>query len=328
MQAEHRTGFQVGDVTIDLVRREMRRGGGILPCGPLTFEFFALLAEFHPRVVTREVVVERLWAGRYVSPATVKRRVALLRATLGDRADAPVYIRVTRGKGYSLIPGVVPIVRPLPSSRRLWRFGMVAAMLVFAFLLGAEVAYQDGLRPHIPALQGTAAVYVTAEPYELAPADFAFVMGTAESFLAAIRESGFLDETVVSAGSAGREPVAIVARAATNDLDSLHLTLAVLADSRPDLRVNRSGELESWSRELQDAPVVRNGTATFVEQPAQDMYRSHVVVPAEDRARNFLLIANLSFDRNGVRLDPVALRAKAVRAVTSVIEQRRESRDL
>ena len=50
--------------------------------------------------------MERVWKGVVVSPATVAKRVELLRQALGDDSAEPRYIALVRGYGYRLIPAV------------------------------------------------------------------------------------------------------------------------------------------------------------------------------------------------------------------------------
>jgi hypothetical protein len=84
--------YRIGDLSLDLRHRQIRRNGEEIACGRLTFDLLALLAEAAPRVVSREELCAKLWDGRYVSPGTLKQRVVLLRQALGDQADEPRYI--------------------------------------------------------------------------------------------------------------------------------------------------------------------------------------------------------------------------------------------
>ena len=129
------SGYQVGDVMIDVVRRQVRRNGHDISLGKLSYKLFEALVESSPKVVTPDELAERVWEGRFVSPPTIKQRIALLRQALGDDASSPRYIKVVRGHGYSLVPDVNPVFSD--SGRRRNVSPMVIASLIGAVLLGA-----------------------------------------------------------------------------------------------------------------------------------------------------------------------------------------------
>ncbi len=103
------SGYRFDDITLDVDRRRVTRDNDPIQLGKLSYELLLMLAEAAPRVVTQKELVEQLWAGRSVSPETVKQRIKLLRQALSDHADNPRYIRVVRGQGYRMIPGVEPL---------------------------------------------------------------------------------------------------------------------------------------------------------------------------------------------------------------------------
>ena len=98
----HHAGHKLNRA-MDLHRRQLRRNAKVLPCGKLTFDLMALLAARAPGVVSREVVAAQLWNGRFVTPATIKRRVALLRRALDDDPRRPVFIRTVSRHGYQFV---------------------------------------------------------------------------------------------------------------------------------------------------------------------------------------------------------------------------------
>lgn len=327
-------GYRVGDVTLDLVHRRIQRLDETLPAGRLTFEFLLLLAEQAPRVVSRETLVERLWDGRYVNPATIKRRVALVRRTLGDHADDPSYIRVVRGYGYSLIPEVRSLDAQASERRRPGnRFRLAAAAAAFvAFVLGAEIGYQDGLRPARPALRGSASIFVTSGPHELPQEDFSFVMGTAEEFVGVIRESHLLGRLgradTANEAQHARDPLAVIANATTDDVESVYVTLALLRDSRADYRISRTGELAWRSRAFQDVELQPSEQLRSALRPAQGAgsprvrrYKVQVFPPTHEYEGPFLLVANFHFDRRDIQASPRATQSDAALSVAMAIDE-------
>jgi TolB-like protein/DNA-binding winged helix-turn-helix (wHTH) protein len=108
-RAENLGAYRIDDIVVDTVRREVKRGGKTLKLGKLSYRLLVLLAEEAPRVVDRGEIIDRIWAGRFVTADTVKQRIVLLRKALGDDARAPRYISVVRGQGYKLIARVQPL---------------------------------------------------------------------------------------------------------------------------------------------------------------------------------------------------------------------------
>lgn len=321
--------YRVADLTIDLVHREIRRKGSVLPCGRLTFELLVLLARRAPGVVSRETLAEQLWSGRYVSPATVKRRVALLRETLSEKADHPQYVRAVRGQGYSLIPRA-RLLGPT-RARRWMRFGVAAAVLILAFVFGAETGYQDGLRPAIPARQGTATIVVTSWPHDLSEDDYSFVMGMADGLMNVIHRTNFVDrlnrelpgDNVIRGNS-----LTLLARAANNDFEALYVTLALLKDARPDFRSSRENELDSWSRVLQDTRTPAFGTPESAPAPEDELdplrfanYRTYIVPRGLFHDENFMLVANLRFNRAEMHTHSQRLQSDAALSVAMAIDK-------
>lgn len=134
------SGYRVGDIVIDLARRRVRRNNRNIHIGKLSYKLLVALAMAAPRVVTRDELAVSVWDGRYVNPATIKRRVVLLRKALGDNAHEPVYLEVIRGQGYALIPRVEPIFqsdeshgrRPISAIASALGLLLIGAMLVAA----------------------------------------------------------------------------------------------------------------------------------------------------------------------------------------------------
>lgn len=129
------SGYRVGDLTIDLARRRVRRNNKDIKLGNLSYKLLVALAESAPRVLTRDELVELVWGGRYVNPPTIKQRVVLLRQALGDDASQPDYISVVRGHGYAVIPNVEALYEQTGS--RMLRPAYVVGILIGIALASA-----------------------------------------------------------------------------------------------------------------------------------------------------------------------------------------------
>jgi DNA-binding winged helix-turn-helix (wHTH) protein len=95
--------YQFDDVIIDLRAGRVLRGGTAVPLEPKAFDLLVLLASRSGELVTRQQVLDDVWAGVYVTDNAVARVVAQLRRVLGDTARGARYIETVPTRGYRFI---------------------------------------------------------------------------------------------------------------------------------------------------------------------------------------------------------------------------------
>lgn len=100
--------FAVGDLTVDLGRREVWRADQRLAIPKLSFQLLAALMRRSPEILSFDQLVEAVWQGRPVTNETLHQRVRLLRKALDDDAADPTYVGLVRGEGYRLLCDVRP----------------------------------------------------------------------------------------------------------------------------------------------------------------------------------------------------------------------------
>jgi DNA-binding response OmpR family regulator len=93
------------DLTIDLDRLEVRRGGSVVSLTPAEFRLLRALVEARGRVLTRQVLLDSLYgpAQGDALERTVDVHVGRLRDKLGEEIANPHYIVTVRGTGYRAI---------------------------------------------------------------------------------------------------------------------------------------------------------------------------------------------------------------------------------
>lgn len=92
----------VGDLEIDVIRRQARRGNRPLELTTREFELLKLLAENAGRPLRREVILQRVWGDEYESDTDpVKVYINFLRRKLNSGGEADL-IQALRGFGYVL----------------------------------------------------------------------------------------------------------------------------------------------------------------------------------------------------------------------------------
>lgn len=93
--------FQVGDVSLDPSRHEVVIRGEQVALPLKEFELLAALLENAGRVLTREVLIGRVWGHDYVGDTkTLDVHVKRLRAKVEDDPSSPTRIVTIRGLGY------------------------------------------------------------------------------------------------------------------------------------------------------------------------------------------------------------------------------------
>jgi two-component system, OmpR family, response regulator len=90
---------QVGPISLDHGRREVRAAGTAISLTPTEFDLLAHLMQRPGRVFTREELLASVWGyAAHAGTRTVDVHVAQVRAKLGDAANV---IRTVRGVGYT-----------------------------------------------------------------------------------------------------------------------------------------------------------------------------------------------------------------------------------
>jgi DNA-binding winged helix-turn-helix (wHTH) protein len=109
--------IRFGAFTLDLDARQLTREGHAIHLEPKAFELLATLIADRPKVVSKAELQKRLWPDTFVAEANLSNLVAEIRATLGDQARAPSFIRTAHGFGYAFSgeASVVPSGSPAPA---------------------------------------------------------------------------------------------------------------------------------------------------------------------------------------------------------------------
>jgi two-component system OmpR family response regulator len=100
------TRLKVGDLELDLIARRVQRGGVEIDLQPREFRLLEILMRNKGRVVTRTMLLERVWSFHF-DPKTsvVETHISRLRSKI-DKPFATELIHTIRGSGYSLHEGV------------------------------------------------------------------------------------------------------------------------------------------------------------------------------------------------------------------------------
>jgi pimeloyl-ACP methyl ester carboxylesterase/DNA-binding winged helix-turn-helix (wHTH) protein len=100
--------FLFEDFTLDVDRRELRRGPAAIAVEPQVFDLLVHLIENRDRVVTRDDLIASVWGGRIVSESTLASRINAARSAIGDSGEAQRLIKTIQRKGIRFIGEVQP----------------------------------------------------------------------------------------------------------------------------------------------------------------------------------------------------------------------------
>lgn len=96
------TKLTVGDLEIDLLARDVRRGGKLIELMPREYRLLEYLARNAGQVITRTMLLEQVWDYHF-DPGTnvIDVHISRLRRKLEDGFDTPL-LQTVRGAGYRL----------------------------------------------------------------------------------------------------------------------------------------------------------------------------------------------------------------------------------
>jgi TolB-like protein len=99
-----RLGF--GDVELDLLRQELRRGDDVVHVEPQVFDLLVHLLRNRDRVVGKDELFDTIWQGRIVSEAALSSRINAARKAVGDDGDRQEVIRTVHKRGFRFVAAV------------------------------------------------------------------------------------------------------------------------------------------------------------------------------------------------------------------------------
>jgi len=93
--------YRFGDVEVDFVRFELRRGGTVVHVTPTELRLLSAFVRNRERVLSRQELTDLVWGrGTAITPRVVDTHVANLRQKVEPDPASPVFIVGVRGVGY------------------------------------------------------------------------------------------------------------------------------------------------------------------------------------------------------------------------------------
>ena len=221
---------RIGEWLVEPSLNRLSRGDTVIHLRPKAMDVLALLARQPGQVISRESIIDSVWAKTFIADSALASAISELRKALGDDVQNPSYIETIQKRGYRLKPAVAaaeepcePTMDPAPPATmepvppaesvagpRRWHRPLMAAMA--ALVATASVVGVLGWRS-VPAEP----VRLEVLPFEnLGPSEVAyFATGLSEEIAAGLASIPGLH--VVTAGAASRPPATATAAPGNGD---------------------------------------------------------------------------------------------------------------
>src|SRR5688500_15762359 len=107
--------YQFDQFKLDIEKLMLYRGEDEISLPPKVIKTLAVLAENSGSILSKEELIERVWADSVVEESNLSQHLYLLRKTLGNKPDGKPYIETLRRRGYRF-NGAVRVVDHLPTN--------------------------------------------------------------------------------------------------------------------------------------------------------------------------------------------------------------------
>jgi len=132
---------RIGEYSIDLAAREIRRGDAAVDVEGKVFDLIALLLVNRDHALSKREINDALWGQRPVTDAALSQLLSKARRALGDDGESQHVIRTVHGRGLqwsapsTLEEATSPAVAPMRSTRPWWLAALAASIVIAAALL-------------------------------------------------------------------------------------------------------------------------------------------------------------------------------------------------
>ncbi len=219
----NRSEFWVGDWLVHPSLNRMTRGAETASLQPRFMDLLVHLAERAGKVVSKEELLDGVWAKEFVAEGTLTHAVAVIRQTLGDEVRNPRYIETIPTRGYRLIaqvspheetaevapsslaplgPEPPPAAAPAPPGRQVRALSVILPAMLIAIVLAGLVGLRWLPGRRRPAASGAARRIVVLPFQNLGPAERDYLaQGITDDIttrLAAARGMGVVSRTTAA----------------------------------------------------------------------------------------------------------------------------------
>ena len=95
--------FVFGEYSLDIDRRELKRGTDQVAVEPQVFDLLVYLIQNRDRVVTKDDLLDAVWGGRVVSESTLTSRIKAVRTAIGDSGEGQHLVKTIARRGFRFV---------------------------------------------------------------------------------------------------------------------------------------------------------------------------------------------------------------------------------
>src|SRR5438552_15394649 len=106
--------YSFGPFSLDPEARVLLRDGEPIPVAGKTLDTLVVLIENRGRLVDKDELLSRIWAGTVVEEANLSQSIFTVRKILGDSPKDHRYIATVAGRGYQFVAPVAELQTPTP----------------------------------------------------------------------------------------------------------------------------------------------------------------------------------------------------------------------
>lgn len=107
--------FRFGAFAVDTEKLELTNSGEPIAVQPQVFSLLVFLIENSDRVVSKDEIIENVWAGRIVGDGTLNARINALRRALGDDGNAQSMIKTLPRQGFRFVGELDDAIQERPA---------------------------------------------------------------------------------------------------------------------------------------------------------------------------------------------------------------------
>lgn len=145
--------YAFGPFSLNQEARVLLRDGEPVPMAGKTLDTLLLLVQNRGRLVDKDELLSRIWAGSVVEEANLTQSISTVRKILGDNPKEHRYIATVAGRGYQFVAPVIEVKDETPQrapernqSHPFWRRNRRALLGLIPLLIAGTVAVWSALR--------------------------------------------------------------------------------------------------------------------------------------------------------------------------------------
>ena len=109
MFGQLKTSYEFGPFRVDTRERQLIRNGEVVPLRPKVFDILLMLVQNSGHILTKDDVLNHVWANTAVEEGNISRTISTLRNALGERPHEHRYIETIPWRGYRFVANVKEI---------------------------------------------------------------------------------------------------------------------------------------------------------------------------------------------------------------------------